>query len=122
MSGSRVSQGRHQKRVASNQGSPSSSDGFTFTNVGPRVPFVTVAYSGRRVSEESNPIFEEIDSYHEGGTYIPDAIPRAGAGAYPADFIEGSEEEGPEVVASSFGAEFAASSIMSSLTIRTLLN
>ena len=93
MFGSHVSQGRRQRRVASSQGSPSSSDGLTFTNVGPRVLSVTVAYSWRRVSKESNPTFEEIDSYPEGGTYIPDAIPQTGAGAYPTDFIEGSEEE-----------------------------
>ena len=59
-----------------------------------------------RVSEESDPILEEIDSYPEGGIYIPNTIPWAGASRYPSDFIEGSEEEGPEVVASSFGAEF----------------
>ena len=49
-------------------------------------------------------------------------IPRARGGAYLADFIEGSEGEGPEVVASSFGAEFATSSIVSSLTMRTIMN
>ena len=121
MSGSRISQGRRQRRVASSQGSPSSSDGLTFTNVDPRTPSVVVAYARRRVSEESDSIFEEIDSYPEGGTY-PDAIPSAGASAYPTDFIEGSKEEGPEVVASFFGAEFTTSSIMSSLIIRTLVN
>ena len=51
------------------------SDGLTFTNVGPRVPSVTIVYSGKKVSEESNPLFEEIDSYPEVGTYIPDVIP-----------------------------------------------
>ena len=122
MFGSRVSQGRHQRKVASSQGSLSSSDGLTFTNVGPRVPSVTIAYSGWRLNEESDPILEEIDSYHKGGTYILDAIPRGEAGVYPSDFIEGSEEERPKVVASSFRVEFAASSIMSSLTIRTLLS
>ena len=66
MSGSRISQGRHQRRVASSQGSPSSSDDLAFTNVGPRVSSITVTYSGRKVSEESDPIFEEIDSYLEG--------------------------------------------------------
>ena len=67
-------------------------------------------------------VSEEIDSYPEGGTYIPNVIFLAGASAYPDDFIEGSEEEGPEVTASSFGAEFDASSIMSSLNMRTLVN
>ena len=109
-------------RVASSQGSHSSSDDLTFGNVGPRVPSVTIAYFGRRVSEESDPIFTEIDSYLEGGTYISDAIPQVGAGAYLADFIEGSEEEGPEVVASFFRAKFDTSTIMSSLNMRTLLN
>ena len=122
MSSSRVSQGRRQRKVASSQGSYSLSDYLTFGNVGPKVPSATIAYSGRRVSEESDPIFAEIDSYHEGGSYIPDAIPRARASVYPADFIEGSEEEGPEVVTSSFGAEFDASTIMSSLNMRTQLN
>ena len=74
------------------------------------------------VSEKTNPIFEEIESYPEGGTYILDAVPWAGRGVYPTEFIEGSEEEGPEVVTSSFEAEFATSSIMSSLTMRTLMN
>ena len=75
MSVSRVGQGRRQKRVASSQGSHSSSDDLTLGNVGPRIHFITIAYSGRRVSKESNIIFAEIDSYPEGGTYIPDAIP-----------------------------------------------
>ena len=75
MSGSRISQGCRQRRVASSQGSPSLSDGLAFTNVGPRVPSVTIVYSGKKVSEESNPLFEEIDSYPEVGTYIPDVIP-----------------------------------------------
>ena len=98
------------------------SDSLTFSNVGPRVPSVTVAYSEMRVNKESNPIFEEIDSYPEGGTYIPDAIPRAGGGAYPVDFIEARKKEGPKVVESSIRDEFAASSIISSLTMRTLVN
>ena len=89
--------------------------------VGSRVPSITIAYPGGRVSEESDPVFAEIDSYPEGTTYIPDAIPR-GTGAYPSDFIEGSEEEGPGVTASSIGPEFDASAIMSSLNMRTLLN
>ena len=63
MSGSRISQGRRQRRVASNQGSHSSSDDLTFGDVGPRVPSVTIAYSGRRVSEEFDPVFAEIDNY-----------------------------------------------------------
>ena len=122
MSGSHISQGHHQRRVASSQGSHSSSDDLTFGDVGPRVPSVTIAYFGRRISEESDPIFVKIDNYPEGGTYIPNAIPWARAVAYPADFIEGSDEAGPEVVTSSFGAEFDASTIMSSLNMRTLLN
>ena len=104
------------------QGSPSLSDGLTFSNIGPRVPSFTVTYSGRRLSEETDPIFKEINSYPKGGTYVPDVVPRERRGAYPADFIEGSEEEGPKVVISSFGAEFSTSSIMSSLTMRTLMN
>ena len=73
MSGSCISQGHHQRRVASSQGSPS--DGLTYTNVGPRIPSITNAYSWRRVSNESDPILNEIDSFLEGGTYILDAIP-----------------------------------------------
>ena len=65
------SQGRRQRGVSTGgQGSPSSSEGLTFSNIGPRVPSITVAYSGRRVSDEPNPIFEENDSYPEGGTYM----------------------------------------------------
>ena len=75
MSGSSVSQGRRQRRVASSQGSYSLSDNLTLGDVGYGVPSVTIAYSRRRVSEESDLIFAEIDSYPEGGTYIPDAIP-----------------------------------------------
>ena len=75
MSGSCVSQGRRQRRVASSQGSHSSNDDLTFGDVGPRVPTITIAYSGRRVSEESDLVYAEIDSYPEGRTYIPDAIP-----------------------------------------------
>ena len=71
---------------------------------------------------ETNSIFEEIESYPERGTYISDVIPRAGGSAYLVDFIEGSEEEGPKVATSSFGAEFTASSIMYSLTMGTLMN
>ena len=106
----------------SSQGSPSSSEGLTFSNIDPRVPWVTVAYSKRRISEETNPIFKEIHSHPEGGTYIPNVVLRVQGGVYLADLIEGSEEEGPEVATSSFGAEFATSSILSSLIMRTLMN
>ena len=104
------------------QGSSNSSEGLTLLDINHRVISVTVAYPGRRSSEQIDSIFKEIDSCLKGGTYIPNAVPRAGGGAYPADFIEGSEEEGPEVTTNSFGADFAASSIMSSLTIKALMN
>ena len=57
------------------QGSPSLSKGLTFSNIGPRVPSVTVAYSGKRVKDEIDPIFEKIDNYLEGGAYIPGTVP-----------------------------------------------
>ena len=103
------------------QESPSASEGLTSSDIDHRVPSVTVAYSRKRISEETNPIFEKIDSYPKGGTYIPDVVPRAGRGTDLANFIAGNEEEGPEIATSSFGAEFATSSIMSSLTMRTLM-
>ena len=95
---------------------------MTLLDIDHRVLSVTVAYPGRRSSEQIDSIFEEIDSCPKGRTYIPDAVLRAGGGAYPADFIEGSEEEGLEVTTNSFGADFSASSIMSSLTIKALMN
>ena len=70
MFGSHVSQGRRQRRVASSQGSPNSSDGLTFINVCPRVPSVTVAYFGRRANYESDSIFEEIDFLREKLTFL----------------------------------------------------
>ena len=95
---------------------------MNLSNIGPRAPVVIVAYLGKRSSEETDTVFDEIISYLEGGTYIPDAIPQVGRGAYPAEFIEGSEEDEPEVTARSFGAEFTASTIMSFLMIRAFLN
>ena len=88
MSSSHFSRGCPQRGVSTgSHGSPSSNDALTLLNVGPRVPYVTIAYFRSRVSEESDPIFEEINSYPEGGTYIPDTVPRAKGGAYPVDFI-----------------------------------
>ena len=95
---------------------------MSLLDIGPRAPAITVAYSRRRLSEDADSVFDEIDSYHEGGTYILDAIPRAMGGAYATEFIEGSKEEGLEVTTRSFGATFAASAIMSSLTMSALMN
>ena len=104
------------------QQSHSSSEGLSLLDIGPRGPVVIVAYPGRRSSEETDSVFDEIDSYPEGGTYILNAIAQAGGGAYPVEFIKGSEREGLEVTASSFRVKFAASTIMSSLMMRALLN
>ena len=61
MSGSRRDHSRRRRRVASSQGSHTSHDDQYMGEVGSRVPSITIAYPGGRVSEESDPVFAEID-------------------------------------------------------------
>ena len=59
----------------SSQQSHSSSEGLSLLDIDHQAFAVTIAYPRKRSCEEIDSVFDEIDSYAEGGTYIPDAIP-----------------------------------------------
>ena len=59
----------------SSQQPHSPSEGLSSSDIGPRAPVVTVAYPRRRSSEDTDSVYDKVDNYPEGGTYIPDAIP-----------------------------------------------
>ena len=57
----------------SSQQSYSSSEGLSLSNISPRAPIVTIAYHGKRSSEETDSVFDEINSFPNGG--LPSLTP-----------------------------------------------